>query len=450
MHASTSTLPCGCSTRDDEGLYCNADCGPPSCLDCHRYEGHCICDAALADILPDPMADGEDRVALIKEIGGDEFWREIFADDPDYYERHKAEIATMTQAQEHIERPFDVPRRPDWWAAPEDFYGTGEKRPAALTRDDGETLIYRNTLNWIGGLAGSGKSWVALMAALRSDRTFYWDFEDKPQTLGERATLLGGIDIVTDDTRFRYARGYNLLHDYGDGDQADRADFDAAVTWLGDGLLVIDTASSAGCPMDGGDVIPWIKEFVEPWKARGATIIVIDHLPKGKDRAPGPIGSQHKTAAPDGAVYSIDQRNAWGKSNGGRITLVLVKDRHGDVPAQVDRPVAIIRGGFDPHGGFGYTIDNPGAGDTTDTTGDDLDDRIVAAVYEYGANPDQPLTARRLREIIRCRPNRLTEATMRLHDEGRITRTATATGLRFTPPRDQPKPEQPHLTEAAL
>ena len=445
MYGIIESLPCGCTTSDDEGLYCNCP-PPPACGDCgaDTCEACFHADYEMRAAPPMPIGDlitlrDQEQAALNRSLA------EARAADPAFVAQVQMEIATM---RAHQERPFDD-NLPQWWAAPEDFYGTGEKRPAALTRDDGETLIYRNTLNWIGGLAGSGKSWVALVAALRSDRAFYWDFEDTSQTLGERATLLGGIDIVTDDTRFRYARGHNLLHDYGDGDQADRADFDAAVTWLGDGLLVIDTASSAGCPMDGGDVIPWIQEFIDPWKARGATIIVIDHIPKGKDRAPGPIGSQHKQAAPDGAVYSIEQRTAWNKTNDGRITLVLVKDRHGDVPAQVNRPAATIRGNFNQYGGFGYTIDNPG--DTTnvsDAPGDDLDARIVAAVREHGTHPTRILTYTRLKELVGpVSRTRLTETTQRLHDEGLVVRRPYGRGLKFTPP--DAEPEAPTLTEAA-
>ena len=59
---------------------------------------------------------------------------------------------------------------------------------------------------------------------------------------------------------FRHALGHNLLHDYGDGSEAQRLDLADTVSWLGDGVVILDTASSAGCPMDGGDVREWIHE----------------------------------------------------------------------------------------------------------------------------------------------------------------------------------------------
>ena len=62
-----------------------------------------------------------------------------------------------------------------------------EALPSMLDRADGETLLYAGKLNSIFGEPGTGKSWVALMAAIealsRGGSVLWWDFEDKPDTL---------------------------------------------------------------------------------------------------------------------------------------------------------------------------------------------------------------------------------------------------------------------------
>ena len=81
-------------------------------------------------------------------------------------------------------------------------------------------------------------------------------------------------------------------------------------TWLmggdGPGLLVIDSAESAGCPSDGASVVKWYESHTNPFTSYGAAVLVIDHVPKSKiDRPKGAIGSQHKLARVDGAALAI-------------------------------------------------------------------------------------------------------------------------------------------------
>ena len=55
---------------------------------------------------------------------------------------------------------------------------------AMLQRKDGATLLYDGKLNFLFGVPGSGKSFVALYAVhetlLRGRRAIYWDHEDTP------------------------------------------------------------------------------------------------------------------------------------------------------------------------------------------------------------------------------------------------------------------------------
>ena len=44
-------------------------------------------------------------------------------------------------------------------------------------------------------------------------------------------------------------------------------------------LVVVDSASSAGCPADGQNVRPWWDCVVAPWADGRTTVVVLDHTP---------------------------------------------------------------------------------------------------------------------------------------------------------------------------
>ena len=131
-------------------------------------------------------------------------------------------------------------------------------------------------------------------------------------------------------------------------------------------LVVIDAAESSGCPSDGSDVNPWLAKMVDPWKNVGAGVVVLDHLPKQSDgRPPGPIGSQRKRGAVNGASLIISGM-PWTKRKGGKIILKNDKDRGGDLPAATGQTVAVVVGTWQGEGdtrSFAYAIEPPQARD---------------------------------------------------------------------------------------
>ena len=210
---------------------------------------------------------------------------------------------------------------------------------AMMQRKDGSTLFYDGKLNFLFGTPGSGKSWVALYCVhetlLRGRRAIYWDHEDTPGTLKRRSVLLG-LDLADfwNEGQFKYLRP-GL-----DGSTLAMAE---AMTWIagGDGptLVVIDSAESAGCPSDGADVAPWLAKIVLPFRDAGASVLVLDHVPKRKEGRPlGPIGSQHKLARIDGAALFVSGV-PWTQQTDGYLVLTNHKDRHGQLPAPIGKPL---------------------------------------------------------------------------------------------------------------
>ena len=258
--------------------------------------------------------------------------------------------------------------------------------PALLERrhGDGGMVLPAGKLNWIYGLPGSGKSFIGLIvlheSLLRGGRAIYLDYEDSAKTFQQRAAIIG-LNPKDFADSFLYIHGG--LSDY----PAAQAE---ALEWLADAddadmnCIVIDAAESSGCPSDGAQVNDWLEKVVMPFRApeRDYGVQVLDHIPKSRERADGPIGSQRKLAAVDGISLLLGGY-CWSKTKGGRITLTNDKDRTGSYGRK--QAVATIIGDWEGHGDartFAYRIAEPSK---EDTANDNIGGAILEAVN--GAGP---------------------------------------------------------------
>ena len=216
------------------------------------------------------------------------------------------------------------------------------KLPAVLQRSDGETLMYEGKFNSLHGAPGEGKTWVSLLAVIQAirqgSRVAIWDFEDRPATTATRLAAIGATDVL-DSPDLLY-----VTPSLADDPEAK----ECLGEWLNSGerpgMVLIDAAESSGAPSDGGNVMPWIEDFVRPWLAVDLTVLVIDHVAKQKiDRPRGQIGSQRKLAQIDGAALYVTGA-PWTKSEGGKVYLRNDKDRVGDLPERMGQWVAEING----------------------------------------------------------------------------------------------------------
>ena len=144
--------------------------------------------------------------------------------------------------------------------------------PDLLWSDDlGHGLIYGHEINWLVGAPGCGKTWLLLHAcieAVAAERRVLWlEGSGDRNPLPERLTLLGcpevidGIQHLPSDT-------------WAEAEPEDRA---AAIDWLAEGLLVIDSATSTGCGETAEAFTAWRRLYL-PEGRYGA--IVADHSPK--------------------------------------------------------------------------------------------------------------------------------------------------------------------------
>ena len=240
---------------------------------------------------------------------------------------------------------------------------------------------------------------AALSAIRRGYKVVWWDFEDKPETLAARAAVLGGLDLATDPCKLMYLTPAVI---------EDPEALTHAITWLGDGLLVLDAAESAGCASDGSSVTEWFTKHITPWRTTcadeegngGATVLLIDHVPKRPQGRPrGPIGSQHKLARVDGCALKIAPSAGgaiWTKRDPGTIYAVVDKDRPGDLPAR-GQIAAVIHGSYDHEGAFKATISSPS--EAAHEGGEDtLQDELLRALAAKG--PEGVVGARALRSLV--------------------------------------------------
>ena len=165
-----------------------------------------------------------------------------------------------------------------------------------------ESIAYSGSL----ALAKRGFAIMAAIAAVRAgSNVLWWDFEDRASTLATRVAALGAHDVIENDA-LRFINDRFL----DDDPEEENNILPYALAWLmrgqRPGLVVIDSCESAGCPSDGGATKPFFDKFIDPWLRVGATILMLDHVPKRREERPlGPIGSTHKRSRIDGAAISV-------------------------------------------------------------------------------------------------------------------------------------------------
>lgn len=230
-------------------------------------------------------------------------------------------------------------------------YLTGQiERPGAtvLTRDDGQGLFYGGRINTVFGSSGSGKSWVAMMAAVqeiaKGERVLYLDFEDLPESVIERFLLLGaGVDdlqnqlayIRPDDPIAAMQRG-RFGSTATDAGQENEETFTATLEALDPTLVIVDGMNEiyglhghdTNAASDTSFVTAWIKTLTRGGRS---TVVVVDHTGKNGGSGSSPVGAHHKVAMVQGTAIRADRLVRPKPGVLGEVSLVVYKDRLGTV-----------------------------------------------------------------------------------------------------------------------
>ena len=261
---------------------------------------------------------------------------------------------------------------------------------------------------------------AAIQQIGRGGMVLWWDNEDRPQTLARRLQLLRATNLIGHP---------NLLWATGDLNKHAMA-IDEALGFLrsGDrpGLVVIDSATSFGAPTDNSPVKIWLNDYIRIWK--GLTVLFLDHVPKQrKDRPKGGIGSVEKQIILDGAeLYA--HGTPWNGQEGGAVSLMLHKDRAGQVPAREGHDAATVYAEWaEDRLTLDWSVGLPNA----KPEGEDLQDELLTALE--GSGTEGVKGSRALRELLKGkRAKDVDAAREELLQAGMIERAKDGRGYLYT------------------
>lgn len=219
--------------------------------------------------------------------------------------------------------------------------------PSVLARVDGACMLYPGCTHAIFGEPGSGKSWLAIVAAAQQIKAghpvLYLDYEDETEPSLYRLALLGctareverSFVHVTPDTHPAAPKP---------GDTGTRAQlrqaFVDAVTAGHRGepynLVVVDGVTNAMAiagynPNANDEATLWDREVPRTIAEKsGAAVVVIDHTAKASTGGRYAIGAQSKLANVTGAAYRVDVVEDADRSTSVHLAVYETKDRkHG-------------------------------------------------------------------------------------------------------------------------
>ncbi len=230
------------------------------------------------------------------------------------------------------------------------------ERPGILTRADGAGLLYAGKMNTLQAEPSTGKTWIALLAALEvlsmGGTVLYLDWEDLARSAVSRLRSLGAPMGPLRNHRFKHLR------------PTERGTLNrelvAAAAALKADLVIMDSVAEAlnacGYSEDRSEeYLAWLNELARPIADNGAAVVLLDHVVKSKDdRGRWARGSGAKLGAVNGAALSI-RSTGFSQHTEGRMTLRNEKDRPGGLDYSQGQDVASIR--FVPHlGGRRITV----------------------------------------------------------------------------------------------
>lgn len=202
-----------------------------------------------------------------------------------------------------------------------------------LPGESGLGVFYPGAVNWVIAEPESGKSWLLVLAAqdalTRGQRVLYLDFDSDWSDVGVRFRAVG-VDPVAARSALAYVRP-----DADPRKSPEETVAFAALVGQGWDLVVVDGANDAlgtfGLKSsDGSDVTTFRHIFLQQWVARGAGVIVADHVTKDKEsRGRWAVGAQEKMAMVTGSAVLLGVEKPVGRGLSGELSLSLGKDKRG-------------------------------------------------------------------------------------------------------------------------
>ncbi len=318
------------------------------------------------------------------------------------------------------------------------YLDTDYKDPVAkyLTRDDGRSLIYPESLNLLYGGPGTGKTWVALAAATQhmhtGGRAGLIDLEDHPGKIVRRLRALNATDGQILD-QFAYIRPQSL-------DITEVLESMRQLAEAGHDLIIIDSfgelLSLAGLDENSNpDVTRAVQHLLRPITRLGISLLLIDHTTKSADETRGySIGAQRKKAMIDGASWELTTTAPYSRTTPGTISIRCAKDRNGwYAPREHAADIQLAPTG-DPDGPdyrLNITIETPTSRPLPDAPHGtpNTPTRLMEAISQYLQDCDgEPQSGRQIERAINGTAAHIRRALATLHQHSYVTQHPGRTG----------------------
>lgn len=194
-------------------------------------------------------------------------------------------------------------------------------------------LIPPCTITSLSGPRASGKSWAAATWAaqeLRQDHFVFWvDFERQAALFNRKLKNLGvQRHVMIDQLKYTpiLPPAERLCRDI---ERASQHGF-KRVLLVVDAFRGLQAMVAPGTSASDGDAVEAVyMEYLNPAVEAGATVVLLDHLPKAGGAT---FGSERKESAPD-YVIKVEQLKAFTKTSPGFSSLLVTKDRYGEIEA---------------------------------------------------------------------------------------------------------------------
>jgi len=202
--------------------------------------------------------------------------------------------------------------------------------PTVAPIGGGKFLLYRGRINEFHAEPGTGKTNVAIAAAISvlSDggKILVLDPEDNPRAYARRLRQFGcNPELVS---------SVSYLHN------PTPEEIEESIAWASENpvdLVLLDglaeLMAGAGLSEDKADeTIRFLKQYVRPFADMGAAVLLSDHVTKSTEgRGIFSRGSGAKLGRYDGIVYEICAGKAYTPDEEGFVKLKIAKDRQGGV-----------------------------------------------------------------------------------------------------------------------
>lgn len=208
-------------------------------------------------------------------------------------------------------------------------------KPAIGQRSDGIGLFYPSKVHTLASESEAGKTWLVLAAAFNEVKAekhvLYTDFEDTEEGIVGRLLNFGlAPDVI--GHHFHYVRPTQSVNT-----DVNVADLTETVQAYRPTLAVIDGVTEAMAthgldPMANKDIADFGAMLPRKLAQAGCATVCLDHVVKNTDaRGRYALGGVHKLNGLDGAAYILEGRDPFGVGIKGRSTLLIAKDRPGQL-----------------------------------------------------------------------------------------------------------------------